>query len=68
MPATISAEIKVNNHRLNKFHIESDFPLKIEKVKESDRVKAIRATGDISGGGDTLYLRTVNGNIEIKKK
>ncbi len=68
LPATISAVIKVRNHRLRDLSIKSDFPLKIERTEKSDWNREIRATGDINGGGDKIELGTVDGNIEIRKE
>ncbi|MCD4693635.1 MAG: DUF4097 domain-containing protein, partial [Calditrichales bacterium] len=54
------------------FKIESDFAINIEESKEweykhgSPR-KHITGTGTIKGGKNRIYIKTINGNIRIKK-
>lgn len=54
------------------FKIESDFSINIEESKEweykhgSPR-KHITGTGEIKGGKNRIHIKTINGNIRIKK-
>ena len=68
LPATIFARIEVRHKPLSDFSISSDFPLNLEKKAKNGWNRMIEATGDINGGGDRIELKTVNGNIVIKKK
>jgi len=68
LPASIHAVIRIKHKLLQSYSITSDFPLQIQKSDEKGWVKLIEATGDINGGGDKIELKTVNGNIVIKKK
>lgn len=49
--------------------IESDFPLKIEGVGTGYGLVAnqVRGSGELNGGGQRLRIRTVAGDIEIRK-
>ncbi|GBE28636.1 hypothetical protein BMS3Bbin03_02584 [bacterium BMS3Bbin03] len=68
LPATIHALIEVKHKPLSDYSITSDFPLSIQKKEKSGWKKIIEASGDINGGGDKIELKTVNGNITIKKE
>ncbi|MGO8818907.1 MAG: DUF4097 family beta strand repeat-containing protein [Terriglobia bacterium] len=63
MPLTIDAAIDTAAGR----QIRSDFPLTIQSDKEELVPSTIRGRGTLNGGGETLKIRTVAGNIEIRK-
>jgi len=48
-------------------HIVTDFPLSILGDKEDFSERTIRGHGTLNGGGEILRIRTVAGNIEIRK-
>lgn len=53
--------------------IVSDFPVRQEETPEwdssrGDARKYIRGTGTVGGGANKVRIRTVNGDIVIKKK
>ena len=48
-------------------HIVTDFPLSILGDKEDFSERTIRGHGALNGGGEVLRIRTVAGNIEIRK-
>jgi len=48
-------------------HIVTDFPLSILGDKEDFGERTIRGHGTLNGGGEVLRIRTVAGNIEIRK-
>jgi len=48
-------------------HIISDFPLKVTGDSEQFTSGSISGRGPVNGGGELLRLRTVSGNIEIRK-
>jgi hypothetical protein len=63
VPLTIDAAIATAaGHQ-----IQSDFPLDIQGNKEDLVPSTLRGHGNLNGGGETLRLRTVAGNIEIRK-
>lgn len=47
--------------------ILSDFPLVIKGDKDEFAAREIQGRGEVNGGGQVLRIRTVNGNIEIRK-
>ncbi len=47
--------------------IQSDFPLEIQGNKEELVPSTIRGRGMLNGGGEVLKIRTVAGNIDIRK-
>ena len=63
MPLTIDAAIDTAAGR----QIHSDFPLDIQGGKEELVPSTLRGHGTLNGGGDVLKMRTVAGNIEIRK-
>ena len=71
LPATIKAEIKLTGFasRTKEYNIYSDFPLNAEQSGDEEYRGEILISkdGKINGGGDLIYLRTTNGNINIKK-
>ncbi|MGH9397443.1 MAG: hypothetical protein ACRD18_11410 [Terriglobia bacterium] len=63
LPVTIDAVIShTMGHR-----IISDFPLKVDRVKNNFMFGQEWARGPLKGGGSHLDIRTVMGNIQIRK-
>ncbi len=63
LPLTIKAAIaQAFGHK-----IVSDFPLHIQSEQESFRQRSQSGEAQVNGGGDLLRIRTVMGNIEIRK-
>jgi len=77
LPAGISAEFEIEliytkNSRRN-YRISSDFKLKIEEssdwiYNQGTPRKRILGTGSVNGGKNHIHIKTINGNIRIKKK
>jgi len=63
LPLTIDAAIETSAGR----QIKSDFPLNIQDEKGELAASTLRGHGSLNGGGDVLRIRTVAGNIEIRK-
>jgi DUF4097 and DUF4098 domain-containing protein YvlB len=63
VPITIDAAIETAAGR----EIHSDFPLDIQGDKEELVPSTLRGRGTLNGGGEVLKIRTVAGNIEIRK-
>lgn len=63
VPLTIDAAIDTAAGR----QIRSDFPLDIQGDKEELVPSTLRGRGALNGGGEVLKIRTVAGNIEIRK-
>jgi hypothetical protein len=63
LPLTIDAAIDAAVGH----HIFTDFPLNILGDKEDFSERTIRGHGTLNGGGEVLRIRTVAGNIEIRK-
>ncbi|MGO8788857.1 MAG: DUF4097 family beta strand repeat-containing protein [Terriglobia bacterium] len=63
VPLTIDAAIDTAAGR----RIRSDFPLDIQGDKEELVPSTIRGRGMLNGGGEVLKIRTVAGNIDIRK-
>jgi DUF4097 and DUF4098 domain-containing protein YvlB len=63
VPLTIDAAIETAAGR----QIQSDFPLDIQGDKEELVPSTVRGHGSLNGGGEILRIRTVAGNIEIRK-
>ena len=64
LPLTIDAVIdQAAGHRI----VSPDFPLNIQGVQEYCTVGTVRGHGTLQGGGPELRVRTVMGNIEIRK-
>jgi DUF4097 and DUF4098 domain-containing protein YvlB len=63
VPLTIDAAIETAAGR----QIKSDFPLNIQGDKEELVPSTLRGHGNLNGGGEVLRIRTVAGNIEIRK-
>jgi DUF4097 and DUF4098 domain-containing protein YvlB len=63
LPLTIDAAIDAAAGH----DIVTDFPLQIQREKDSFVQRTLRGHGDLNGGGEVLRIRTVSGNIEIRK-
>jgi DUF4097 and DUF4098 domain-containing protein YvlB len=63
VPLTIDASIETAAGR----QIQSDFPLNIEGDKEELVPSTLHGRGALNGGGEILRIRSVAGNIEIRK-
>jgi hypothetical protein len=63
LPLTIDAAIDAAAGH----HIVTDFPLNILGDKENFSERTISGHGTLNGGGEVLRIRTVAGNIEIRK-
>jgi DUF4097 and DUF4098 domain-containing protein YvlB len=63
LPLTIDAAIDAAAGH----HIVTDFPLSILGDKEDFGERTIRGHGTLNGGGEVLRIRSVAGNIEIRK-
>jgi DUF4097 and DUF4098 domain-containing protein YvlB len=63
LPLTIDAAIDAAAGH----HIFTDFPLNILGDKQDFSERTIRGQGTLNGGGAVLRIRTVAGNIEIRK-
>ncbi len=63
LPLTVDAAIDIAAGR----QIQSDFPLDIQGDKEELVPSTLRGRGTLNGGGEVLKIRTVAGNIEIRK-
>ena len=62
-PLTIDAAIETAAGR----RIQSDFPLEIQGANEELVPSTLRGHGNLNGGGEVLKIRTIAGNIEIRK-
>jgi DUF4097 and DUF4098 domain-containing protein YvlB len=65
---TIEALIRIEGRwgsRKSKYAVKSDFDA--ESYEQDDDAEEIRATYKLNGGGERIYLSTVNSNIEIRK-
>jgi len=51
--------------RKTKYEVRSDF--KADKYETDEDEEEIRATYNLNGGGEKIYLTTVNSFIEIRK-
>ncbi len=63
LPLTIDAAIGTADGR----QIQSDFPLQIQGSNGGLVPSTLRGHGALNGGGQVLKIRTVAGNIEIRK-
>ncbi len=65
-------EISYTKKRSRDYRIESDFEMKVKETKEWKRKwgqkrKYIYGTGEVGGGRNLVKIRTMNGNVIIKK-
>jgi len=66
--ATIEAVIRVEDRwrsRRDKYEVRSDFTA--ATYEKDEKYGDVRATYVLNGGGERIYLETVNSNIEIRK-
>ncbi|MBD0327279.1 MAG: DUF4097 family beta strand repeat protein [Pyrinomonadaceae bacterium] len=63
-PANLSAELRAET--LNG-DVNSDFPLNMQSVQEERRGRPKRIQATIGAGGRTLSLKTVNGDIQLRR-
>lgn len=63
-PASLSAELRAET--LNG-DVNSDFPLNVQSVQEERRGRPKRVQATIGAGGRTLSLKTVNGDIQLRR-
>lgn len=63
LPLTIDAAIDAAAGH----EILTDFPLQIQGDKDPFVQRTLRGRGDLNGGGEVLRIRTIAGNIEIRK-
>ena len=63
LPITVDAQIELGgDHRVI---VDPSLPLKVIYGDRDEGRNAIRAEGSLNGGGETLVLRTVSGNIRL---
>jgi hypothetical protein len=63
LPITIDAQIQDgDDHRVI---FDPAFPMKVMYDDASNGTRRLRAAGELNGGGETLRLRTVAGNIRL---
>ena len=63
LPITVDAQIELGgDHRV---FVDPALPLKVIYGGRDEGRNAIRAEGSLNGGGETLVLRTVSGNIHL---
>ncbi len=68
LPANLALTVRAAIERASRRHgIVSDFPLTVRSGSDAPGPREIIAEGAINGGGAPLRIRTVTGNIEIKK-
>ena len=83
VPAGLSMDIEIeiayakerkaeSDDEFNKVKIVSDFPVKEERTKEWDNSKGsprkyVYGTGSINGGKNKIKIKTINGNVYLKK-
>jgi hypothetical protein len=67
LPAGLALTIDAAIDAAAGHHILTDFPLSILGDKEDFSERTIRGHGTLNGGGEVLRIRTVAGNIEIRK-
>lgn len=68
----VDVELAFTKNSPQNFKITSDFPLKTETSPEWESRwgtprKIIKGTGQIAGGKHTVKIRTINGNVVLKK-
>lgn len=63
-PANLSAQVRAET--LNG-DLTSDFPLNVESSSEGGRGRPKRISATIGGGGRSLILKTINGDIRLRR-
>lgn len=67
---SVDLQIDCSSHRDSHCQIISDFPLRQQKethLEDGYGTQKILARGEIAGGSNRIRIRTVNGNIVLKK-
>jgi hypothetical protein len=67
LPANLALTIDAAIETAAGHQIRSDFPLEIQGNREELVPTTLRGRGPLNGGGEVLKIRTVAGNIEIRK-
>ena len=63
LPVTVDAQVELGgDHRVI---VDPAFPLKVTYGEPDEGSQAVRAEGELNGGGAPLVLRTVSGNIRL---
>jgi len=63
LPVTVDAQVELGGgHRVI---VDPAFPLKVTYGEPDEGSQAVRAEGELNGGGAPLVLRTVSGNIRL---
>jgi len=67
LPRQLAATIDAQIQQANEHHVIIDpaFSLKVSYDDASNGSRRVRAEGDLNGGGETIRLRTVAGNIRL---
>jgi TonB family protein len=63
----VNIDARIEGATNQKVEFDPAIPIKLIPVTQAGTAagRVIRATGSINGGGETLYLRTVGGNIKL---
>ena len=67
LPANLALTIDAATATASGSQIQSDFPLDIQGGKGAYVAAPLHGHGVLNGGGDVLTIRTVEGNIVIRK-
>ncbi len=67
LPAELALNIEAVIDMATGHRIVSDFPLQIQGDVQDFATTKVRGAGALNGGGEVLLIRTVAGNIEIRK-
>lgn len=67
IPADLALTVDAAIESAAGHEIVSDFPLVVQGNGEEYSDREIRGRGELNGGGEVLRIRTVNGDIEIRK-
>ena len=63
LAVTVDAQVELGgDHRVV---VDPAFPLKVTYGEPDEGSQVVRAEGELNGGGETLILRTVSGNIRL---
>src|SRR5487761_1461081 len=63
LPVTVDAQVELGgDHRVI---VDPAFPLRVTYGEPDEGSQAVRAEGELNGGGPPLVLRTVSGNIRL---
>ncbi len=67
LPSDLALNIEAVIDMASGHKIVSDFPLQIQGDGPEFAATKVRGTGALNGGGEVLRIRTISGNIEIRK-